>query len=217
MKEYHRHLPHQIPDGAPIFLTWNLKGALPGHVIEQLEHYRHQLEQRGPQAGESPRERSIRLGKLHFAAADRELDGATTGPMFLREPELATIVEEAILFGCAERYKLWAWCVMPNHVHVLLTPIWELERVTKGLKGYTSRQINLHQNAPGRSVWQGESYDHWVRDADEFERIVFYIENNPVKAKLCQAQADWQWSSARFRTQWAAAMPFNLGLVRMPC
>jgi len=199
---YQRHLPHQIPEGVPIFLTWNLKGAMPRTVLERLERERVLLQRQPPRAGESPRDRALREGKLLFASADRFLDSATTGPRYLEDPAAAQIVEGAFLFGVAERYELFAWCVMANHVHVLLTPRWELAKITQGIKGFTACEINRLHCLPGRTFWVDESYDHWVRDEEEFLRIIDYIENNPVKAGLCTRPEDWQWSSARFRSWW---------------
>ena len=98
---------------------------------------------------------------------------------------------------------------MPNHVHVLLTPQDVLSTITQRLKGKTSKEINCLQNQLGRIFWQDESYDHWVRDEEEFFRIVDYIENNPVKAELCAKREDWPWSSARFRKIQPAGMPFD--------
>jgi REP-associated tyrosine transposase len=224
-REYRRHLPHQIPDSVPLFLTWNLKGALPPNVIQRLEQERRRLEREPPQLGESVRQRALRHGKLIFARADELLDSACAGPLHLREPACAEIVQNAILFGATERYELLAWCVMANHVHVLLTPIWELAKVTQGLKGFTAWKINqlrvgqafqpdLNKASQAgkpdlRTFWQDESFDHWVRDEDELLRIAQYIENNPVKAGLCQFPHDWPWSSARVRTSWPVGQPFQ--------
>jgi putative transposase len=202
MKAYRRHLPHLVPRGWPIFLTWNLKGAMPQAVAERLRRQRDELRRQGPRVGESPAERRVREGKLVFAAADEYLDRAARGPLHLKNPWCAEIVENSIVFGAGERYELLAWCVMPNHVHVLLAPTWELSKITQGIKGYTAREINKRRGQVGRTFWQDESYDHWVRDADELVRIVAYIEHNPVKAGLCGLAADWPWSSARFRADW---------------
>jgi len=209
MPEYRRHLPHQVPDGVPIFLTWNLKGAVPREVAERLRREREHLLREPSQMGESPRDRALRHGKLLFAKADNFLDSAETGPLHLKNPAAAKIVEDSILFGVAERYQLFAWCVMANHVHLLLTPLWKLPKVTKGLKGYTAREINRLQNEIGRTFWQDESFDHWVRDEEELLRIIAYIENNPVKAGLCLRPQDWPWSSARFREGWPVGKAFQ--------
>lgn len=223
-REYRRHLPHQIPVDVPIFLTWNLKNAMPRDAIERLERERQELGRERPRPGESIRHRALRHRKLMFNKADEVLDRASAGPLHLREPACARIVQDSILFGATKRYELMAWCVMANHVHVLLTPIWELARVTQGIKGFTAWSINqlrvrqafqpdmFSSRQPGkpdlRTFWQDESYDHWVRDEEELLRFIHYIETNPVKAGLCSCPHDWPWSSARLRTSWPVGQPF---------
>ncbi len=212
-REYRRHLPHQIPEGVPIFLTWNLKGALPKEATQRLQCRRKELEIEPRRQNESDYERAIRHGKLMFAETDDCLDNCSVGPLYLKDADCAKIIEEAILFGVAVRYQLYAWCVMANHVHVLLTPLWKLSEITQGLKGFTARRINELQRQSGRVFWQDESYDHWVRDEEELLRIIHYIENNPVKAGLCAQSADWPWSSARFRHGWPLAEPFKRSML----
>jgi len=199
---YTRHLPHHVPEGAPLFLTWNLKGAMPRAAIEEVANRRRALENQAPRPGETTEQRRIRENKMIFALADRFLDTATAGAVHLKDANAAKIVEDAILFGAVERYDLFAWCVISNHVHALLLLHWELPKVTKGIKGYTAREINVLQDAPWRIFWQDESYDHWVRDEEEMQRIIQYIENNPVAAGLCQRPEEWPRSSARFRIDW---------------
>jgi REP element-mobilizing transposase RayT len=208
-RHYARHLPHQVPKGFPIFLTWNLKGAMPRSAIEELLRERHRLEDQAPRPGETAIERRIRESKMIFASADRFLDRALDGPMHLKDPRAAKIVEDSIVFGAGERYDLFAWCVMSNHVHVLLTPHWELSKVTQRIKGYTAHQINGLHNARGRAFWQDESYDHWSRDEEEMFRIIHYIENNPIAAGLCQRAEEWPWSSGRLRKDWAAGEVYD--------
>jgi type I restriction enzyme R subunit len=208
-RSYERHLPHQIPEGVPIFLTWCLKGALPKEVLEQLRLKRDELERRPQRAGESPGERNARHAKILFRLSDAYLDRATTGPRRLKEPAAAKIVEDSILFGAVERYELFAWCVMGNHVHVLLTPIWLYEKITQGIKGFTAYKVNELQQERDRVFWQDESFDHWVRDEEELQRIIHYIENNPVAAGLCVRPEDWEWSSARRRANWPPGEPYR--------
>lgn len=205
---YERHLPHQVPAGFPLFLTWNLKGAFPKDVVVRLSAERNRLARQPPRAGETPRERKTREGKIAFLLADRYLDSAEGGPLELREPAAAGIVENSILFGASERYALHAWCVMANHVHVLFTPIWELKKITQGIKGLTAHEINKLHGRHGRTFWQDESFDHWARDEEEMLRIIGYIERNPVTAGLCAQPKDWRWSSARFRATWLLGMPY---------
>jgi len=132
-----------------------------------------------------------------FVAMDRLLDQATTGPVFLRQPEIAQLVIDAIRDGEARfhRYQLHAFVVMPNHVHLLITPHTTARHWLGPLKGFTAHQANrlLGRHAP---FWQEESYDHLVRDEGEFRRIEQYIENNPVKADLVASPERFPWSSA---------------------
>jgi type I restriction enzyme R subunit/putative DNA methylase len=85
---------------------------------------------------------------------------------------------------------------MANHVHVLLLPKVPPSRLLQSLKGVTARQANLLLGRTGETFWQAESYDHWVRDETEWDRIAAYIEDNPVKAGLVHCAEDYRWSSA---------------------
>ena len=94
------------------------------------------------------------------------------------------------------QYELGSYAVMANHVHALLLPKVSPARLLQSLKGATARQANLFLGRTGERFWQAESYDHWVRDEREWDRIVTYIEENPVKAGLVRCAADYPWSSA---------------------
>jgi len=136
---------------------------------------------------------------------DRYLDLAPTGPRFLSQPEIAELVIHSLHKGVGlHHYDLGAWVIMANHVHVLLLPIINPALLLKSLKGATAREANKLLNRTGQHFWQAESYDHWVRNEQEYSRIVDYIELNPVKAGLVQCPEDYQWSSAnpgrRFET-----------------
>ncbi len=129
---------------------------------------------------------------------DRLLDEARTGPFYLRQPAPAKLVVEAIHFsaislGC---YSLHAFVVMPNHVHLLITPRVPIPQLTKPLKGFTARQANRILAQEGKRFWQDESYDRDVRSGLEFTRICSYIENNPVRAGLVSEACEYPWSSA---------------------
>jgi putative transposase len=206
---YRRHLPHELPDGVPFFLTWNLKGAMPADARRRLGAEGERMERQPQRPSESPRDRKTRESKILFGMADRMLDQAGSGPCHLKDPAAAKIVEDAILFGVLERNELYAWCVMPNHVHVVLEPAWKLEKVLQGIKRFSAHEINRLHDARGRVFWQDESFDHWVRDEDEMVRIIQYVENNPVAASLCARPQDWMWSSARWRVGWPVGQPFQ--------
>lgn len=101
---------------------------------------------------------------------------------------------------------------MPNHVHLLVTALVPLPKLTKSLKGITAKRTNEMLGLAGNSFWQGESYDRLVRDQREFDKIRSYIEENPVRAGLVREAAEYRWSSAGWPTRgWSADQAADRG------
>ena len=178
MTYYERHLPHWQPPGQDIFITWRLHGSLPAQFrpLNKIE----------------PRS----SGKA-FVSYDRVLDQARTGPLWLRDPRIAETVLSA--FSAAQQRKMFtlrAFAIMANHVHVLLAPQAPLAEITRQIKGATARQANAILSRTGEPFWQDESFDHWIRNPGEWQKIRAYIEQNPVAAGLVRKPQDWPWSSA---------------------
>jgi REP element-mobilizing transposase RayT len=117
---------------------------------------------------------------------------------WLEDPRVAGMVAEKIHYGEQQRhfYCLDAWVVMPNHVHLLLEPWRAVPVILRWLKGSTAREANRILGRTGRSFWQDESFDHWVRDEGERQKFLRYIEWNPVTAGLAKSVEEWPWSSA---------------------
>jgi putative transposase len=129
---------------------------------------------------------------------DRYLDTTRIGPLYLEREAIARLVQASIRHGEQQLkyYDLDAYVIMANHVHLLLLSRVAPSRLLQTLKGYTAREANRVLGHTGRPFWQSESYDHFVRDENERERIKIYIENNPVKAGLVASAEDYRWSSA---------------------
>jgi putative transposase len=129
---------------------------------------------------------------------DRELDRAATGPRWLLDHRVSQCVADALRYGESKLglYELRAWVLMANHVHVLIYPEVKLARITKSIKNFSARRANVILGRTGQPFWLDESYDHWVRGPEELEKIVLYIEENPVAAGLVGRVEDWRWSSA---------------------
>jgi len=138
---YSRRLPHLDQIEQAVFVTWPLYGSLPPNRTF-------------PAA-------TVCSGQA-FAALDRLLDQTRAGPFHLRQPELADMVVEAIHYNASAlwHYELHAFVVMPNHVHVLVTPTLALWKLTKSLKGITAKRANARMALTGSPFWQEESYDH---------------------------------------------------------
>ncbi len=122
------------------------------------------------------------------------------GSCVLARPEVAELIQHALRHFHGQRYYLSAWCVMPNHVHAVVTPNdgWELSVILHSWKSFTAHRANKVLKRRG-TFWERESFDHLIRTFEHFEAFIHYIENNPVEAHLCQAPEDWAWSSARLR------------------
>jgi putative transposase len=179
-----RRLPHIYPKDTPLFVTFHLHGSVP-----------HALVPPG----------SLTAGE-GFVWLDRQLDTATHGPMFLKQPEIARVIVSSIQKGVElGQYELGAYVVMANHVHLLIRPAIAPACLLKAQKGTTAREANRLLERTGEPFWQKESYDHWVRSQSEFLRIRAYIESNPVKPGLVLRPEDFPWSSAGVETSLDAA------------
>jgi putative DNA methylase len=132
-----------------------------------------------------------------FRRMDAELDKGATGPLWLRDCKIASVVEHTLYCGEElKQYELDTYVVMPNHVHVLLWPCVPMAHITAGIKGVSARDANLVLGRTGMHFWDDESFDHWVRNDIELRNIRIYLERNPVTAGLVERPEDWRWSSA---------------------
>jgi REP element-mobilizing transposase RayT len=96
---------------------------------------------------------------------DRYLDTTRTGPIYLAQEAIASVVVACLRRGeTLGHYDLAAYAILSNHVHALLLPKISPARLMQSLKGATARQANLILGRTGQPFWQAESYDHWVRD-----------------------------------------------------
>jgi REP element-mobilizing transposase RayT len=163
----------------------------------------------------STAEWELHKGKLRFARHDDWLD-RRPAVRHLADQRLARVVRDAVYHFAGRRYDLLGYVVMPSHLHWVFRPRgeWEAalgkaadersprERIMHSLKRHTALECNRLLGRDG-VFWQDESYDHCPRDGDELERILNYIEWNPVKAGLVSTPEGWPFSSARDRRDWA--------------
>ena len=198
---YRRNLPHIHPDGYPIFVTFNLIDSLPAEVVKELKARR----ENEIKTAKSEEER-YNIHKRYFARYDEWLDRCENSPRWLGTDDIAQIVAHEIGRLDKERYFLMAYCIMPNHVHLLINalPIEQLQHngrtanypiadSMRFIKGRSARFCNLKLHREG-GFWHHESYDHYARNEAETTRIIHYIINNPVKAGLVKHWKDWKFT-----------------------
>jgi REP element-mobilizing transposase RayT len=181
------YLPHFDGAGRAQFVTYRLADALPTDVVERLQYEAATVEA-------ASREYAIRRA---YRAKVEQFLGAGHGACWLRQPDVAHAVVDAWFHSDGERYDLREWVVMPNHVHVIVTPAsgTSLSDIVQGWKSFTARQINRLLGRTG-TMWQADYWDTYIRDDDHLAQATRYIRHNPVKANLCAAAEDWPWSSA---------------------
>jgi len=121
------------------------------------------------------------------------------GSAYLRDERIAQIVEQNMLYFDNDRYRIHAWVVMPNHVHVLLTPCggYSLSSIVHSWKSFTAKAANRILQRTGE-FWQPDYFDRYIRDERHFAAAVAYVEGNPTRAGLCKRNDEWSFSSARF-------------------
>jgi REP element-mobilizing transposase RayT len=184
------YLPHLETQQAIYFVTFRLADSLPKELVLQLRKQREALKRASVAATTSSAD-LVRLRELRalLRKAEQCLDRGL-GLCHMRDARIARIVAEAIRHFRGQRYHLLAWCVMPNHVHVLfsLLPGQRLEAVLHSWKSYSANHANALLARSGR-FWQREYFDHLVRDESSIQKFKQYIRDNPRRAGL----RNWPW------------------------
>ncbi len=182
------YLPHFESSEVTQHVTFHLADSLPQTVLLRLESELKTLP-----AGKRDAERRKRV--------DAWID-AGHGSCILRKPAIAAMVQGSLLTFDSQRYRLLAWVVMPNHVHVLFQPIngWTVAKIVAAWKKFTARKICDNRrnggDGPSAPVWHREYWDRYIRDQAHLAQVIAYIHLNPVKAGLVVTPESWPWSSA---------------------
>jgi REP element-mobilizing transposase RayT len=180
------YLPHFDGGELAQFITFRLHDSLPREVLNRWKE-------------ELKLQPNVEASSLLRRRVEAYLDQAH-GCCYLRNPKVAEIVQRALFFHDRAKYRLSAWVIMPNHVHLLCTPLsgHSLAEIMHSIKSFTSSEANKMLERNGR-FWQKEYFDRYIRNARQFVRTVTYIENNPVRASLCAKAEDWAFGSASLR------------------
>ena len=171
-------------EGAIYSLTFRLEDSIPAPVLHRIHEQRKQRERTAVTALDR-----IEIRRRWEAEIDEQLDQGR-GACHLKHPEVAQCVVDALKYFDNDLYDLLAWCVMPNHVHVVpaMRGQQSLARIFHSWKSYTSKRANKILGLSG-TFWQREYYDRIVRDSEDLETTMRYVQMNPQKAGL----VNWPW------------------------
>ncbi len=201
-KVYHkRFLPHIQPEDAFLFITYRLDFKYTKHLYNTLQESKRAFEQKLLIISKKEEKiKSIEIfNKKQFDKIDMFLPKIES-PQWLRISEIAEIIKENLFHRINKEYELVCFCIMPNHVHILIKPLLEkkdipysLSKIMHRLKGFTAIECNKILNRTGK-FWYPESFDHYIRNENEFYNVINYILQNPVKAGFVGNWKDWKYS-----------------------
>jgi REP element-mobilizing transposase RayT len=184
------YLPHWTRQGGIYFVTFRLADSLPQSVLKAWKMEREELTRRARQQRRPLTSvEQKRLQELFSEKVEKHLD-AGMGSCWMKRPEIADLVQNALRHFDGQRYTLLAWCVMPNHVHVVFKPTGghELDKILHSWKSFTAHEAAKQFKVPA-PFWQPEYYDHLIRDEEDLFHAIEYALNNPVAANL----HNWRW------------------------
>jgi menaquinone-specific isochorismate synthase len=184
------HLPHWEKESAIYFITFRLADSLPKSVLDRIASEREAILKTANQMHRDlSQDERRKIQRLSTPIVEKFLDSGA-GSCYLRNPAIAEEVANALHHFNDRRYRLFAWCVMPNHVHAVIRLLTgqTLAGVLHSWKSFTAKRTNeiLGREGP---FWQREYYDHLIRNEGELERCIRYVAENPEKANL----KDWRW------------------------
>ena len=187
------YLPHFDQPDLVQSITFRLADALPAHVIESLSQDKE------------------KLADLEKRQRIEEYMDTGHGECYLRDLRIGQLVEDALLYFDKDRYRLLAWVVMPNHVHVLIEIIHghPLHKIISSWKSFTAHKANKLLGRSGQ-FWFQDYFDRYIRNERHFYNVVRYIHENPVKAGLVAKAVDWPFSSAKL---WERERPVRQNLL----
>ncbi|MBN1517371.1 transposase [Candidatus Sumerlaeota bacterium] len=189
------YLPHWTAQDGTYFVTFRLFDSLPRSVLDDYKFERENIIITAKQIKRKLTDaEKQRVKELYEEKIERSLD-ARAGACYLHNPKIAGLIADALRHFHGTRYQLFAWCVMPNHVHVLVQPAagHELEDILHTWKSYTAHEANKILKRTG-AFWQREYYDHLIRNEEDFVNHIDYVLKNPSVARL----KDWKWIWSAF-------------------
>jgi REP element-mobilizing transposase RayT len=186
IKHTRGYIPHLDPGECTQFITFRLADSMPQAVLEKWRL-------------------DLKSGEITDAGFRKRIEtylDQNYGARWLSDPRIALLVQNALLNLDGTLYRLIAWVIMPNHLHMLIQTMsgHAISDIMQSIKSFTAHEANKMLGRKGH-FWFKEYFDRYVRDDRHFQATVRYIEENPVKARLCKKPEDWKFSSAGYRKE----------------
>lgn len=205
---YRGNLPHIQPFGAAFFVTFRLFGSIPLNKLHDLKaSYSNRLQEiyKIPEV-QLKHQLLLQVREEYFEKFDDVLQKVKKGPHFLVDPDIMKIVEDELKRHDGKLYELIAYCIMSNHVHLVIDTQIQLsysedclqlektykplDKIMKQINGATARNINLFLKRTGQ-LWERESYDVYIKNEKMLNNVIAYTLNNPVKAGIVSRWEDF--------------------------
>ena len=181
------YLPHFNESNLIQHITFRLYDAVPEKV---LQSWKEELGWTEPMSAKDPRQTELRRRIEKY-------EDFGYGHCWLLRENIAALVHRTLFYFQGERYCILHWCIMPNHVHVIVAILegYCLSQIVHSWKSYSGHEANKILNRSG-TFWFREYHDRYIRNEAHLAAAIEYVENNPVKAGLVTAKNKWRWSSA---------------------
>ena len=182
---------------------WHCRGKFPHREYKPLQFITYRLYDSVPQKVVEAWKEELKVTEMTISNDPRveilrkridKYEDAGCGQCFLQDPRIASMIQENLFHFNGVRYNVLNWCIMPNHVHVLIEVKegWTLSTIMHGWRSYTAHQANKILGRTG-DFWMDEYFDRYIRDEKHLETVINYIDNNPVKAGLVDEAHKWPW------------------------
>lgn len=172
IRKHGQELPHWQQGDAMQFVTFRLADSMSAGKLREWKEERDAWLQVHPKPWTPEQEKDYQKRFVWYLEG---LLDAGAGECLLKDPGNRCFLEESLMCFHGEKVEHHAWVIMPNHVHLIFTPLSPLEKLIQAWKGTSARKI-------GRgTIWQKNYRDTMIRDGEHFSNAVKYIRRNPVK------------------------------------
>lgn len=160
-----------------VFVTFRLADSLPLYAMKEIRAYDERWFAKYADQWTEEIELKYQRGR---AILGNELLDKALGSCILKQVEVRETLITAMMHFDEVRYRVHAYVIMPNHVHMLVETFdeWRMQDVMHSIKSYSAQAINKKLGHPGK-LWARESYDRYIRGEQHFYKVLRYIQNNP--------------------------------------